>query len=169
LSGPNPRRPVALVTGGSRGIGAATALELADAGYDLAITYRNKAARAEEVAAALRERGAAALTIGADITVPAELARLFAIVQRWRSRLDALILDAHGLWLVVVIGDVIEGAITPRLLERISPDFAAKRRSHVGPVATTKDMARAIIAGVLDSALKSRATVVVGGALESFA
>ncbi|MGI8916741.1 MAG: SDR family NAD(P)-dependent oxidoreductase, partial [Chloroflexota bacterium] len=80
---PNPLRPVALVTGGSRGIGAATALALADAGYDVIITYRNKAARAEEVAAALRERGAAALAIGADITVPADLVRLFAAVQQW--------------------------------------------------------------------------------------
>ena len=246
-----PLRPVALVTGGSRGIGAATALALADAGYDVAITYRNKAARAAEVATALRERGAAALTIGADITVPVELARLFAAVQQWRGRLEALILNASGglerdllatdphypmrinhdaqiallegalpllapggviafvtshwahrygqvqqlpayepvaaskyageqalrarkaelserdLRLVVVTGDLIEGTITPRLLERTAPGYAAERRTKAGLLPTTEDMARAIVDAVLDSTLPAGRTVVVGGALES--
>ncbi len=48
---------VALVTGASRGIGAATALALAGRGYDVAFTYRNKAARANEVAAQIETRG----------------------------------------------------------------------------------------------------------------
>ncbi len=47
---------VALITGGSRGIGAATALGLAEHGYDVVITYRNKAARAHEVVAAVTRR-----------------------------------------------------------------------------------------------------------------
>lgn len=248
---PNPLRPVALVTGGSRGIGAATALALADAGYDVIITYRNKAARAEEVAAALRERGAAALAIGADITVPADLVRLFAAVQQWHDRLDALILNAsgglerdlvaadpqypmrinhdaqvallegalplltvggvivfvtshwahrygqvqqlpayepvaiskyageqalrarqaelaaRGLRLAVVTGDLIEGTITPRLLERTARGYLAERRALDGPLPTTEDMGRAIAASVLDNTLKNGETVVVGRALES--
>lgn len=250
---PDTLRPVALVTGGSRGIGAATALALADAGYDVVITYRNKAARAEEVATTLRDRGAAALVTGADITVPEELARLFTAVREWRGRLDALVLNAsgglerdlvaadphypmrinrdaqvallegalpllapdgvivlvtshwahrygevrqlpsyepvaaskyageqalrsrqaelevHGLRLVVVTGDVIEGTVTPRLLERTSRGFAAARRARVGPLPTTEDMGRAIAASVLDRTLASGATIVVGGALESLA
>ena len=60
------RQPVALVTGGSRGIGAATALALADRGYDVAITYRIKAARAQGVADELTRRGARALARGCD-------------------------------------------------------------------------------------------------------
>ncbi|GAC1669816.1 MAG: hypothetical protein PVS3B3_39760 [Ktedonobacteraceae bacterium] len=48
---------VALIIGGSRGIGAATALALAVRGYDIALTYRNKAARANEVASQITTRG----------------------------------------------------------------------------------------------------------------
>ena len=53
----NNDRAVALVTGGSRGIGAATVLALARRGFDVALTYRNKAARAESVAAEARALG----------------------------------------------------------------------------------------------------------------
>jgi NAD(P)-dependent dehydrogenase (short-subunit alcohol dehydrogenase family) len=59
-------RPVALITGGSRGIGAATALAFARRGFDVALTYRNKAARAESVAAEARAVGAEAVALGGD-------------------------------------------------------------------------------------------------------
>lgn len=55
------RRPVALITGGSRGVGAATALALAARGHDLALVYRNKAGRAAQVTAEASTFGAAAL------------------------------------------------------------------------------------------------------------
>ena len=95
MSGPTPR-PVALITGGSRGIGAATALALAARGYDVAITYRNKAARAEEVATAIRELGGAALAIAADMTDPGAIERLIAQLRASRGRLDLLVLNASG-------------------------------------------------------------------------
>jgi NAD(P)H-dependent flavin oxidoreductase YrpB (nitropropane dioxygenase family) len=87
-------RPVAFVTGGSRGIGAATALALAAAGYDVAIGYRNKAARAAEVAAALRQRGAAALTLGADITRPEEIAGLFGLMSTLLTGAQLVVVNA---------------------------------------------------------------------------
>lgn len=63
-------RPVGLVTGGSRGIGAATAVALAGAGWDVAITYRDRADAASEVVAACRARGGQAVAIGADLADP---------------------------------------------------------------------------------------------------
>ncbi|HEX4207729.1 MAG TPA: SDR family oxidoreductase [Ktedonobacteraceae bacterium] len=87
---------VALVTGGSRGIGAATTFALAEHGYDVAITYRNKAARAHDVVAQVKQRGARALAVGCDITKPSDLDALFAAISEWRGRLDALILNASG-------------------------------------------------------------------------
>src|SRR5579863_9478022 len=89
-------RPVALVTGGSRGIGAATVLALARRGYDVALTYRNKASRAANVVAQARALGADALAIGGDMTRADDLARQVAELRAWRDRIDALILNASG-------------------------------------------------------------------------
>lgn len=90
------RRPVALITGGSRGIGAATATALAKRGYDIVITYRNKATRANEVVAEITQRGMQALAMSCDITQQADLDRLFATLKNWSGYLDLLILNAAG-------------------------------------------------------------------------
>jgi NAD(P)-dependent dehydrogenase (short-subunit alcohol dehydrogenase family) len=87
---------VALITGGSRGIGAATTLTLADLGYDVAITYRNKAARANDVVSQATSRGASALAVACDITIPEDRTRLCTVLHDWRPRLDVLILNASG-------------------------------------------------------------------------
>ncbi len=90
------RHPVALITGGSRGVGAATALSLAERGYNVAITYRNKAARANEVVAEITQRGVHALAVGCDITQQPDLKRLFNTLKEWSGRLDLVVLNASG-------------------------------------------------------------------------
>jgi NAD(P)-dependent dehydrogenase (short-subunit alcohol dehydrogenase family) len=90
------KRPAALVTGGSRGIGAATVLALARRGHDVALTFHNKHSRADEVAAAARRCGARALTIGGDMTLPTDQATLVQRLCAWTGRLDALVLNASG-------------------------------------------------------------------------
>jgi 3-oxoacyl-[acyl-carrier protein] reductase len=67
-------RRTALVTGGSRGIGAATVHALAAGGFAVAFTYRSKARRAEQVVADARGLGTDVLAIRGDMTVAAELA-----------------------------------------------------------------------------------------------
>src|SRR4051812_45203774 len=89
-------RLVALVTGGSRGIGAATAIALAAYGYDVAFTFRNKQARADRVAATITAHGARALAMQCNITHPDEMAALYARIAAWSGTLDALILNASG-------------------------------------------------------------------------
>ena len=89
-------RPVALVTGGSRGVGAATARALAARSHDVAITYRNKARRANEVATEIARHGVRALAIGSDMTRQADLDQLFATLRAWTNHLDLLILNASG-------------------------------------------------------------------------
>ncbi|MEE1611314.1 glucose 1-dehydrogenase [Microvirga sp. CF3016] len=71
------RRPVALITGGSRGIGAAVAQLAAARGYDVAITYRSEREAAEQVLAACRASGAAAMACQGDVAVEADVVRMF--------------------------------------------------------------------------------------------
>ena len=246
------RRPVALITGGSRGIGAATARALAQRGYDVAITYRNKAARAERVAAAVVALGGRTLALGCDMTHPDAVSALAGQIEAWSGALDLLVLNASGgmerdlvaadpdypmrinrdaqlatldallplmraggalvfvtshwahlygrtiqipsyepvaeskyageqairargeelaragIRLVVVTGDLIEGTITPKLLERAAPGLAGERREHIGALPTTETMGEAIATAATDASLPSGTTVVIGGSLEAF-
>jgi NAD(P)-dependent dehydrogenase (short-subunit alcohol dehydrogenase family) len=245
------RRPVALITGGSRGIGAATARSLAERGYDVAITYRNKAGRAEEIVTSFAQYGAEGLSTACDMTQPSDLQQLLATLREWRDHLDVLVLNASGglerealaadpdypthinrdaqlalvdttlpllsagsvivfvtshwahlygqveqlpkysavaeskhagemalrarqaefdrlgIRLIVVTGDLIEGTITPKLLERAAPGLAAGRRESVGQLPTAEEMGQAIAVAATDTTLPSGQTVVIGGALEA--
>lgn len=91
-----PGNRVALITGGSRGIGAATALSLALRGFDVAITYRNKAARAQSVAQGVEALGCRCLVFGADIIKDEDIRTLTDALQTWAGRLDLLVLNASG-------------------------------------------------------------------------
>ncbi|UOQ58452.1 SDR family oxidoreductase [Leucobacter allii] len=86
----------ALVTGSSRGIGADTVRYFAQAGADVVVNFRNKAPRAEKLAAELRELGVRALVQGADLTDPASLATMFDAVGAEFGGLDILVLNASG-------------------------------------------------------------------------
>lgn len=245
------RHPVALVTGGSRGIGAAAALALAHRSYDVAITYRNKAARANDVASEIEQQGVRSLSVQCDITLQEDRVRLFEALRAWSDRLDVLVLNASGglerdmlandpeypmrinrdaqvslvetllpllsegssiifvtshwahlhgqivdipvyapiaaskhageqalramqdelvnrsIRLIVVTGDLVEGTITPKLLERAMPGLATYRRNMVGQLPTAADMGEAIVAAAADRTLPGGSTVVVGGSLET--
>jgi NAD(P)-dependent dehydrogenase (short-subunit alcohol dehydrogenase family) len=244
-------RLTALVTGGSRGVGAATCLALANRGFDVVLTYRNKASRASAVASEVGAVGKQALPVQTDITQPDELNRLHGAVEQWAGGLDALVLNASGglerdllekdpnypmrinhdaqiavleamtplfrpkctvvfvtsHWahlypaavqmpeyepvarskhageralrnrigdlagrgarLVVVTGDMVEGTITAKLLERASPGLTSARRELIQELPSTADMAQAIAMAVTDVSVESGATVVVGGDLDS--
>ncbi len=70
-------RPIVLITGGSRGIGAATSRLAAERGYDVAVNYRSDRKAAERVVAECREAGANALACQGDMAVEADVLRVF--------------------------------------------------------------------------------------------
>lgn len=84
----------ALVTGGSRGIGAATAVRLARQGWDVAITYRTRREEAEHVVTACRDHGRRALAVRVDVARPNDVTRLFATVDGELGRLSGLVNNA---------------------------------------------------------------------------
>lgn len=73
----NATRPLTLVTGGSRGIGAAVVRRLAGAGHDLVLGYRTDEDAARRVATEAEGLGASVRTVSADVTDAAEVERLF--------------------------------------------------------------------------------------------
>ncbi|WP_332813943.1 SDR family NAD(P)-dependent oxidoreductase [Ramlibacter sp.] len=87
-------QPAALITGSATGVGAATALQLARRGWNVAINYSRSEAQAQETAQACREAGADALVLQGDVARDADCRRLVAAtVARW-GRLDALVNNA---------------------------------------------------------------------------
>ncbi|HCI82774.1 MAG TPA: short chain dehydrogenase [Ktedonobacter sp.] len=242
---------VALITGGSRGIGAATAVALSQQNYDIAITYRNKASRANEVLATVTGYGVAGLARPCDITQTNDVTHFFEDFKQWADHLDILVLNASGgmerdlvaadphypmhinrdaqlafvdatlplmhpgstivfvtshwaylygqiqqipayepvaeskhageqalrarqnefetlgIRLLVVTGDLIEGTITPKLLERTAPGLIAHRRDTSGALPTATEMGEKIAQAAIDTNLSSGSTVVIGEPLET--
>ena len=75
---PPPSRPLTVVTGGSRGIGAATVVHLAGQGHDVVVGHRSGRAEAQEVVAAASSLGVRAVAVAADVTDPEQVDALFA-------------------------------------------------------------------------------------------
>jgi NAD(P)-dependent dehydrogenase (short-subunit alcohol dehydrogenase family) len=85
---------VLLITGGSRGIGAATALGAARAGYAVMLSYREDEAAAASVVTQIEGLGGRALAVQADMAVEADILRLFAACDEAFGPLTALVNNA---------------------------------------------------------------------------
>jgi 3-oxoacyl-[acyl-carrier protein] reductase len=228
-----------LITGASRGIGAATAVKLARLGSDIVLNYRSKTARALDVIAEIEALGVRAIPVQADITNAEDVAAMFGgldhldililndsggmekdkpedyamklnrdaqiglaksaaslmppgsrivfVTSHWahfhgsrpvmpdyesvakskRAGEDALRsyageLAGRGISLVVVSGDLIEGTITPRLLQRQARGLIESRRKEAGGLPTVDEFAAAIVNAAVDSSLLTGHTVFVG-------
>lgn len=87
-------KKIAIITGGSRGIGAATAALAAQSGYDVCIAYGTDAAAAEAVVEACRATGARGLAVRADVSAPDDVAALFAECDRTLGPVSVLVNNA---------------------------------------------------------------------------
>lgn len=102
---PGNARPVTVITGGSRGIGAATAVYLARAGHDLAVAYRDDAAAAEHLAAVVCGYGSRCVLVRADVARDEDVERLFAVVTEQLGPMTGLVNNAG---LTAHIGDLVD-------------------------------------------------------------
>ena len=89
-----PQAPLILITGGSRGVGAATARLAAARGYDVAISFVSNESAALAVAADVEAVGRRALPVRADSADPEQVAQLFAAIDREFGRIDVLVNNA---------------------------------------------------------------------------
>ena len=87
-------QPVMIVTGGSRGIGAATAKMAAARGFSVCINYLRSHDQAEAVALGIRQGGGTAVTVAADVSQEAEVVRLFTTVDESLGPVTALVNNA---------------------------------------------------------------------------
>ena len=85
---------VLIITGGSRGIGAAAALLAAKQGYAVAVNYAANSLAADEVVRQIRADGGTAITVQADVAVQAEVLAMFEKVDAKLGRLSALVNNA---------------------------------------------------------------------------
>jgi 3-oxoacyl-[acyl-carrier protein] reductase len=97
----------ALVTGASRGIGAAIAMTLAEAGAAVAVNYRERADEADAVVAKIREFGGRATGIAADVSQAAAVAKMVDLASSALGAIDILVNNA-GLAIVRNIDDLTE-------------------------------------------------------------
>jgi 3-oxoacyl-[acyl-carrier protein] reductase len=107
LSGQNLKGHVALVTGGARGIGAAIALALAEAGTAVAVNYRERAEDAEAVVAKIKAMGGRATAITADVSQGAAVAAMVERVANALGPIDILVNNA-GIAIVRSVDDLTE-------------------------------------------------------------
>ena len=233
---------VALVTGASRGVGAAISILMAGRGYDVVVNYHSKLARAEAVGSAVLALGRRALVAQADLTSDKDVSAMIESVRVQFGRIDVLVLNAsgglekgkapdyalqlnltaqlrlvecalplmqsgarivfvtshlahffadrgvsgpyepvaaskyageqalrarsaalfdRGISFVVVSGDMIEGTITPKLLDRMQRGVIHSRRGQAGALPSIDDFAGAIVDAALDPEAGSK-TIFVG-------
>jgi 3-oxoacyl-[acyl-carrier protein] reductase len=100
-------RRVALVTGGSRGIGKAVAISLAEAGAAIAVNYLEQTAAADSVVKEIRDKGGKAMAVRADVSQAVEVARMMAETEQALGPVDVLVNNA-GIGLVRTVDTLTE-------------------------------------------------------------
>lgn len=96
---------VAIVTGASRGIGAAIAVRLGKDGFAVAVNYASNAKEAEQVVAQVREQGGRAIAVQADVASSGDVRRLFEETERQLGPVDVLVNNA-GIMQLAPIADL---------------------------------------------------------------
>jgi len=122
-------KPALLVTGGSRGIGAATARLAAASGYAVCLSYRSSAQAAAEVVAAIEKDGGEAIAVAADVAIEDDVLRLFETVDRRLGRLRALVNNAGILERQIRVDEMDAGRLQRVLATNVVGSFLCAREA----------------------------------------
>lgn len=129
-----------LITGASRGIGAAAALLAADAGYDVCVNYLQSEAAAADVVRAIEARGVRAIAVRADVASEADVIRLFATCDAALGRPVALVNNAGMLETQMRVEDMDAGRLQRVLAANVIGSMLCAREAirrmsvrHGGP------------------------------------
>lgn len=135
------KQKVALVTGGSRGIGRAASLLLAKAGADVAISYRARSFSAEEVTASIAALGRRGLAVQADVSLEADVERLVEQTLSELGPVDILVANA-GVWKRAPVIEMGETSWNETLDVNLKGVFLVAK--HVGRVMVARRSGRMI-------------------------
>ena len=119
---PDLKGRVALVTGGSRGIGAAIVAALAEAGAAVAVNYRERATDAEAVVAAIKGKGGRAIAVAADVSRATAVADMVDHVAFTLGSIDILVNNA-GIAIVRGIDDLTESEFDATIAVNLKSAF----------------------------------------------
>ncbi|CAM4117170.1 SDR family oxidoreductase [Bordetella tumulicola] len=108
----HPSKKVMIVTGGSRGIGAAVARLASRRGYAVCVNYHRRRDAADDVVRAIQADGGHAIAMGADVSDEAQVVQLFERVDRELGRIDALVNNAGVLETQMRVEDMDAARIT---------------------------------------------------------
>lgn len=153
------RAKIAVVTGGSRGIGSRTAVTLARQGWDVAISYRERADIAQDVADECIETGRRAVAVRADLASASDISALFAHVDRELGPLTGLVNNAGIVTPGAKVADYTADRLTTLFAVNVTGAFLAAREA-VRRMSTARGGSGGVIVNV-----SSRAAA-LGGASE---
>ncbi|MAZ66756.1 MAG: 3-oxoacyl-ACP reductase [Kangiellaceae bacterium] len=143
-------KPVALITGATRGIGRAIALEAAAKGYDIAFCYRSSQAHADSLRQELEAKGAAVVAQALDISNEADVEQFFGAIDEVYGRIDLLVNNAgqtkDGLLATMPLSDMRQvlntNVIGPLLFSRAALKLMLPARSgnivNISSISATK-------------------------------
>jgi 3-oxoacyl-[acyl-carrier protein] reductase len=124
----NETTRTAIVTGGSRGIGAAIAQRLAKDGFTVVINYAGNAAEAENLVAKIKQKGDRAISVQADVSDPAAMRRMFDQAAGASGGVDVLVNNA-GIMLLSTIADAEDAAFDRQVAVNLNGVFNGLREA----------------------------------------